>query len=246
MTSIRRPRDHRLAVLAAALLSGAASAYLALAGFFDAVRNGPAVVLCVAVVAGVAIGSTAATLLTDGGTAAALAKRMEIRTTLDTGCVAFHNITSEGVEVFGATLLLVERRRWGAPRLWSVVHGGLALHPPSLVEWTRGTGVVGRCWEQGTTEFADLRAMVASHGACNAVEWNALPAAGRMGLTFAEWRRTAPYYGTIVAAIVGSGAGEVMGVLAIDAPPHVDLSGHAQELRDATEGLARLMEAVLE
>jgi hypothetical protein len=97
----------------------------------------------------------------------------------------------------------------------------------SGVRWTRGKGVIGRCWSTQRFAMHDLRAEFAQHYEADRVRWEALPADARFGLSFDEFQRTRDLYGVIAAVPIldPQKPGKYLGCVSLDTP------------RDSAEGI---------
>ena len=89
---------------------------------------------------------------------------------------------------------------------------------PSGITWTRGKGVVGRCWAQGRMQVVDVDDLWSSYLDCDEPTWELAPEDVRMELTFAEFQRIRGKYGTVVAAPVFDEDENMIGCVTLDAP----------------------------
>jgi hypothetical protein len=120
----------------------------------------------------------------------------------------------------GINAFLVRRRyRWvGARVLDRVGRERIRSTPaPSRVLWSRGKGVIGRCWESGQDLGFDLREHFAEISDLTADQWADLPHEQRLGLSHDEYLRTRQH-GLVVATPVLDRSGKVIGVISADAP----------------------------
>lgn len=140
-----------------------------------------------------------------------------------------------GVQVFLRTGWLWRERHARAAKI------RLASAPEAGVNWTKGKGVIGRCWETGTSHVARLDAPPFSDlGNIPAYRWPTVDAAIRYGLSHAEYHALRGKYGTVIAVPVVTG-GTYRGCVTLDMPAgHRLIEEHrAVEILAATADLVR-------
>ncbi len=86
---------------------------------------------------------------------------------------------------------------------------------PSNVLWTRGKGVIGRCWALGTDLGVDLRDHFADVEDSTADEWEELTEEQRLGLSYDDFQRTRQH-GVVVATPLLDRRERVIGVISAD------------------------------
>ncbi len=92
--------------------------------------------------------------------------------------------------------------------------------PPSGITWTKGKGVIGRCWTLRGNHVRNLEGWFAPHLAVTEQQWNGLPADTTYGLSFVEFTRTKEHFGTVAAVpiLAGGGTGKYKGCVSFDLP----------------------------
>lgn len=107
---------------------------------------------------------------------------------------------------------------WREPFLERVGRERIKSHPTaSSVHWTRGKGVIGQCWDQGTDIGVDLTDVFAALPTSTEAEWAALSREETFGMTFGDFTQTKEH-GAVVATPIQNSAGEVIGVVSVDSP----------------------------
>lgn len=96
----------------------------------------------------------------------------------------------------------------------------LRLHyvPPSGIRWTKGKGVIGKCWALGKDVGRNLAAEFGGLAGIQKDDWEAMPADFREGLTFEEFERTWDLIGCVVAVPIAAPSGAYLGCVSVDAP----------------------------
>lgn len=119
----------------------------------------------------------------------------------------------------GINAYVVKKARvpWREDRLVRLWREKFAVSHPSGVTWTRGKGVIGKCWEErqdvGRNFARDYGRLVN----CTEEQWNRQPERIRQGLSYAEFRRTRDH-GAVVATPILSADAKFLGYISIDAP----------------------------
>jgi hypothetical protein len=127
--------------------------------------------------------------------------------------------TRTAVQVF-----LVRRHlRWKSPFLVEqqdrIARVKLSFSPPpSGIRWTRGKGVIGRCWEARDNIIEDLRVRFGPYIDYTREQWDALDGRDRFGLDFEEFQRTRTWYGIVGAAPILDPKGRFLGCVSLDTP----------------------------
>jgi hypothetical protein len=118
----------------------------------------------------------------------------------------------------GVTVLVVRPRRlFGQHLLVLRRERENAFPPPSGITWTKGKGLVGRCWAESRVVVEDLRDIASQHKDCAQSQFEALPGNQKMGLTYEEFRTIIGKYSSVLVTPIMAG-GEVVGCLSIDLP----------------------------
>ena len=98
----------------------------------------------------------------------------------------------------------------------------------SGVDWVKGKGVIGRCWETHAPQYEDLQALFAAYDGHNQPDWDALPAAERFGLSFGDFQRLKGKYGIVAAVPIMDSHDRYIGCVAADTAP---TNGNGQPLQ---------------
>lgn len=98
----------------------------------------------------------------------------------------------------------------------------------SSVRWTKGKGIVGRCWERQCDQWADLSM---HQSAWAEGEWDALSEEDGLGMTAEEFERSAAYW-AIYATPLKDKNDEIIGVVSVDSSQ----AGSYDDLYAATNG----------
>ena len=126
----------------------------------------------------------------------------------------------------------------------------LAFHtrPPTEIEWTRGKGVIGRCWLSGRDEGLNLARPDVARARDDPELWAQLPDEITMGFSFDEIQKVQGYDAIVAvpATVVVEGNHRRVGVLSMDGPrgSFTYLDGRRQ--RDKLREFARLLEPELQ
>lgn len=110
----------------------------------------------------------------------------------------------------------------GIPWFWQeqlvrVARWRLKSFPPAVgVRWTRGKGLIGRCWDLRQNVGADL-AKDWGEEALSRDQWEELDEELKYGLAFEEYERLRIYGAIVATPILGSG-GRFLGCISADAP----------------------------
>lgn len=110
---------------------------------------------------------------------------------------------------------------WRKTRLKRLFRFRLSEHPAeSAVEWTKGKGTIGKCWEVRVPVLHDRRSVAAQFGKDNRPDeatFVQLTPEQHCGFTRQEFIETIDKYGEILAVpIKAQHSGELIGVLSID------------------------------
>jgi hypothetical protein len=139
-----------------------------------------------------------------------------------------------GVQAFLVTGWLWRKRqsRIAKVRLSSIASSG--------VTWTKDKGVIGRCWETRTNQWAQLEDPPFSELATTPeATWNQLRSSATYGLSYADYRALGQKYGTVAAVPIMAGD-KYIGCITLDTPAGVRL----ERSEIALQSLAATAEAV--
>jgi hypothetical protein len=148
----------------------------------------------------------------------------------------------------GINAFLVRRRpRWfGTPLLERVGRERIRnTPPPSNVVWTKGKGVIGRCWATATDQGVNLTALFGPADGLTEAEWLARSEEDRLGMTYADYQKTR-YHGVVVATPILDRDAEVIGVVSADAPGDAFARLSNDEVREALGATATTLRNLLE
>jgi hypothetical protein len=121
----------------------------------------------------------------------------------------------------------------------------LAHIEPSGIKWTKGKGLIGRCWETGRplsknleTHFAPLRGLSQS-------QWERRTATvDAYGLTYEEFQKIGHKYG-LVAVFPLTRGDEYVGCITADMPPECSQSVDTAKVMETLSGAAPSIAAVV-
>lgn len=125
-------------------------------------------------------------------------------------------VVRPGLRILGP---LRHRWDWSCPYLERVLRFRLTDTPqPTDVDWVRGKGTIGRCWELEKSQYMNWLPIANRHGDPNITEaeFNRIKPATRQNLTFQEFRAIVDKYAEILAVPLKGEDGEVVGVVSID------------------------------
>ncbi len=151
------------------------------------------------------------------------------------------NLTNTGVQAFMVG-------GW-----WSKAHIRLAKvrlggSPSSGITWSKGKGVIGRCWDTQSVQCVDLTAAFAPYRSYSKERWEALGAEVRYGLSFEDFQRIGHKYGVVAAVPIIDSKDKYVGCVTLDTPaPNPDEAGHVnqQEVLKSLTLIAHLVKEVL-
>jgi hypothetical protein len=159
----------------------------------------------------------------------------QVSETLRIALVQVIDLTGLDWKAVGMNAFLIERRRrWRREQfLHRIGRERISIHPlPSEVMWTKGKGVIGRCWELNSDVGVDLAKHFAPYRALTEDEWDALPADERFGLSFLEFKRT-EHLGPVVATPIQEADGTIIGVVSVDGPSGTYTRLSSEPVREA-------------
>jgi hypothetical protein len=107
------------------------------------------------------------------------------------------------------------RRRRRQVRLAKVRLGAV---PTSGIVWYPDKGVVGRCWSARAAQYEDLETHFAGYRSLSRIEWDALPADARFGLTYDDFQCLKDKYRIVAAAPIIDHRGRYIGCITADTP----------------------------
>ena len=121
----------------------------------------------------------------------------DAQTTLLAALVKIAAKAKVAVESVGLHAYVVQRPfPWiGQVRQKRIARIRLSSHPPpSTIEWVKGKGYIGACWEDDAWADFEFDRVYAGYTRCaSAAEWARVPAKLRFGLTFQEWKNSRVY-----------------------------------------------------
>ena len=148
------------------------------------------------------------------------------------------------IDELGVSAFIVHRkmRKPWEPLLRRVARQRLVSAPgPSRILWTKGKGVIGRCWVEENVVVKDTQVVHRPYLEATQAEWEAAPYETRMGLSYDEFQRIKGKYAVCVAVpIMTETSGEVSfrGCIAAD----IRWGGYTEPLM-TTEAVDVLMDA---
>jgi hypothetical protein len=116
--------------------------------------------------------------------------------------------------------------------------------PSSGIVWTKGKGIIGRCWETRSPQFEDLHAQFAPYQTYDRSKWDALGPAERFGLTYDDFQRLGHKYGMVAAVPIVDRRERYIGCVTADTPH--DQERGALKRNEALEALANTAQLVRE
>lgn len=122
----------------------------------------------------------------------------------------------------------------------------LSSIPASGVRWTKGKGVIGRCWETRREQWAQLDGEFAQLSSRSRLQWLTLTARETYGLTYDEFQTIGTKYGTVAAVPIIGRNDEYIGCITLDTPSGVTVDNQKKALESLTataEFVRRLVEA---
>ncbi|MPZ67984.1 MAG: hypothetical protein GEU71_00455 [Actinobacteria bacterium] len=148
-----------------------------------------------------------------------LAQERRVQDALKTAYVQIVELSGIDYRDVGLHAFLVRgyRLRPWRKRLVRVGRWRLKSTPPVTgIEWTRGKGLIGRCWELRQNVGANL-AEEWGFEELDESEWESLEEAVRYGFSYDEYLRVRAY-GAVVAVPILDDAGGFIGCVSADAP----------------------------
>jgi hypothetical protein len=111
---------------------------------------------------------------------------------------------------------------------------------PLDIAWTKGKGLVGRCWENADEQWLNLESI---HVALASGTLDSVPDNERLGLDDGEIKREAAYW-AIFATAIKDEKGAVIGVVSVDSsqPHSYDILREATDANVVVGGAIRLLE----
>ncbi|WP_169165086.1 hypothetical protein [Cellulomonas taurus] len=150
-------------------------------------------------------------------------KELELHKTLVSVLVEVAKLTKVDVDVAGANVWSIYTPRGGeAPCLFREAHERLSSHPQmSDRAWTKGKGLIGRCWEKGEARFQDWGELQRKHenkSEMNEAAWRQVPDRDRWGFERDEYLDLIRKYQQIIAVPITDSQGKMIGCLSVDIP----------------------------
>jgi hypothetical protein len=106
--------------------------------------------------------------------------------------------------------------------------------PSSGVKWTKGKGIIGKCWETRMAASADLGSHFAPFLHSSKPRWEALSSDTRYGLSFEDFQRLGAKYGWVAAVPIIDGNDKYLGCVSVDTPPQAQLVNETEVLKSLT------------
>lgn len=119
----------------------------------------------------------------------------------------------------GLSVFVIRWSWWPYPRrrLERVARLRLAALPQgSNIKWTRGKGVIGRCWELNEPLRAPTAETYAGYLSCSRKQWRGLTRKERHRFRWREFRQIAPKYQGVVAIPIRGPKDQCVGVTSLD------------------------------
>jgi hypothetical protein len=176
--------------------------------------------------------------------------REDVAQVLRGAAVITAEVTGKKVPSVGASAFVVSRggllwrqqylRRIGRQRFAS-------FPPPSNVVWTRGKGVIGRCWADRKPVVKDFTKIAKRHRGCSRDQFEKLKDDVRLGLNYTEWNEMIGKYGVVLAVPMTASPldGKIIGVLALDLQEGTEHDVTHNEVRkiayDAAASIAKII-----
>jgi hypothetical protein len=88
---------------------------------------------------------------------------------------------------------------------------------PSRVVWTRGKGIIGRCWERENIVAQETKDLWEPHWTCTRAEWKGLNNRVKLRLKHKEWHHIRGKYRGAVAVPIVDDRNRFVGCISIDA-----------------------------
>ena len=111
--------------------------------------------------------------------------------------------------------------------------------------WTKGKGVIGKCWEEARDVGANLADEWAPYAGCSKADWDALPDEVRYGFTFEEFQRSPLAQGAIVATPIIDEHGSFQGCVSADTPREGYEKLWSEPVREILQDAAETVAALL-
>jgi hypothetical protein len=145
-----------------------------------------------------------------------------------------------GIQVFRVRGGLWWKKQVPAARL------RLAHFQPSRIKWTRGKGIIGKCWETGEPQSMNLEEHFRPHANIDELGWKILPSTiERYGLSFTEFQKTKGRFGLVSVFPLTKGD-KYLGCITADMPPECSEGVDASAVRRTLSGAAPSIAAVIE
>jgi hypothetical protein len=180
----------------------------------------------------------------------------EIRTALRGVLIELSKTDDMRFEELGASVWIVPSWRdrhlyfWRPDALKRAIRERPAQFPQkSGVEWTRGKGNVGACWDREATQYLDCRSRADawSGSTPTQADYNALSEVDRAGLTYPDFVRIAKKYTEVLAEPIWHPTRDnvLIGVLSIDRARRADGGSFTPQLNPEKAGDRAAMTAVV-
>jgi hypothetical protein len=173
----------------------------------------------------------------------ALEREDNVRTCLVSSLVYLVRQCQADWEQTGVQLFAVRHKRWRQQHV-RIAKVRLSSLASSGVVWTKGKGVIGRCWATRQAQFLPVEEYFAKYENLAADAWNELPADARYGLTHDDFQRLRGKYGVIAAVPIIDRKDRYIGCVTLDTPPESAILPHGEVFRSLA-GTAEIVKAFL-
>lgn len=147
---------------------------------------------------------------------------LELEKALVSVLVELSKITGVDVDVPGANVWSIYTRRGQAPSFYREAHRRLSSHPQmSDLAWTKGKGVIGRCWKEDSVKFHDWtpqQLKYATKDQMTDAMWRQVKEPDRWGFDRDEFLPLIKKYQQIIAVPIKDTQGRMIGCLSVDIP----------------------------
>ena len=171
---------------------------------------------------------------------------LQIDKTLVSVLVTVSKEVEVDVDVPGCNVWSIYQPRGRAAALYRAGGRRLSEYPQrSQVTWTKGKGLIGRCWEEGEPQFRDWTTLQRQHPATQEVTeraWKKMGQPARWGFERQEYLRSIHKYQQILAVPIKDEHGRVLGCVSLDIP--VDRPANSINTGAVREVLARAAETL--
>lgn len=155
----------------------------------------------------------------------ALEREQTIRTCLAAALVVLArdcgaNWETTGVQAFGLKRIAFSFNPWKIWRLKQVRLSKLRLGaiPASGITWTKGKGLIGRCWDTKAPQWEKLNLHFAPFMTLTRAEWESYSPERVYGLSYDDFQATKGKFGLVAAVPIIGTTGQYLGCITMDTP----------------------------